>query len=246
MSKTPYLISRISTISLLAVANALLVYLVWVALGNSMAGYMIPGLALIVAPATIALVGVLGNARWGTGLAGGVALFWLGVGAMELLTGFRPNWDEIAITTGGGLLLISVIAMAVTRARLRNSTNEVKGGWRLGLPQTVVAFNVVLLPVAYIVIGDNLRLASGTPLWLQIGFFALLTIVTAGAVLLAMGKTAGLLLLLVGDAAVLGVYLLTVRYGARADEVSFLIPAVLVSCVAMGAFAKPMWRFLRR
>lgn len=80
----------------------------------------------------------------------------------------------------------------------------------------------------------------------QLGFFFLFAFVATGCVLLAMGKTAGLLLLLVGDAVTLGVYFLTVRNGVRADEVTFLAPAVLISCVAFGAFARPMWRFLSR
>lgn len=257
MSTKLFTVQRFTAITLLGAANILLAYLTFKLVQVILVSDLIRPDAIVAVlaaaiwlPTACGLYGVARSRPWGRQLGLGVGLFWLVLGGVDLLRGSGFRWEEVAFAVGGGLLVLSLIGPAMAR-HYSSATSPVRSGargsWKLHLMPWVVGLNVMFLPIATVLLHDNINYsAAHSGGWVEVALYTVVALVAAGGLLLALGKTVGLLMVVVADLSVLGLYLGTARFGVRADEIGFLAPVVVISCLALIAFVRPIWRFLAR
>lgn len=209
----------------------------------------------IAAAAVLGFVGVLFGKPWGRPLGLGVGLI-VGLASLALLLMARSLGEGLlsclGLAAGGGLVLglagrRAAVAYAPEGSPLRAGE---PGAFRVLLAPWAVAVNMTLAPalvLASAALAPGERCAcgyhEGPPFdWALLGVAGA---VALGCVLLALGRSVGLLLLALADVAGL-VYLVALGAASGASSLCFFGAPAALTCVAVGLLAGPMWRFVRR
>jgi hypothetical protein len=198
---------------------------------------------------SVTVLGLVTGRWWGRWLGLAMGVFCCLFVSIEIVSEFgegfvRPKQILAAIGMGSiGPLLLACLSGRTMFERYDQPAGHARGA-RPALARWAAITNVSSLVTLGLVSSVMLD-PHGPEVTYWKPALACLLLILAGVVLLARGKTVGLLLAFVGALAEVGVLASVERSSDRPIIATLLAPGFVFSVAAAVAYAAPMWRFLR-